>query len=89
MMGVNDMLIRVCKGMSCSINGGGTGIAAAIEKELTRHGINPDAYEIVTAHCLGRCADGPCVRVNGNTYQQMHENDVPDFVMTEVLPLFK
>lgn len=82
------MLIRVCKGMSCSINGGGTSLSAAIEKELARIGVSPEDYEIVSAHCLGRCADGPCVRVNGQTFHGLHDVDVPDFVRDELLPLF-
>lgn len=83
------MLIRVCRGMSCSMNGGGTPLSAALEKELTRLGVSPQAYEIVSAHCLGRCADGPCIRVNGHTYHGMHEEDIPGFVRDELLPLFK
>lgn len=83
------MLIRVCKGMACAMNGGGSPVAMAIEKELNKLGVNPDAYEVTSAHCLGRCAEGPCVRVNGNTYHGMHERDIPEFVRNELLPLIE
>ena len=81
------MLIRVCRGMACTMNGGGSLLAAEIEKELSRLCVKSDAFEVTSAHCLGQCADGPCIRVNGNTYHGLHESDIPDFVRDVLLPL--
>lgn len=79
------LLIRVCGGMHCSGAGGGRTIEAAFCAALAVCGI-ADRAEVLRAHCLGACADGPCVRIAGERFYGVQAADVPDLVREEVLP---
>lgn len=77
--------IRVCTGMHCSLDGGGNPLGRAIQQALTDAGVM-DKVEMWSAHCLGECESGPCVRVNGERFYHIHEEDVPRLVREEILP---
>ncbi len=77
--------IRVCCGMHCSADGGGNPLGRAIQEALTEAGVM-DQVEMWTAHCLGECQDGPCVRVGQDRFYRMHVDDVPGLVRDEILP---
>lgn len=79
------LLIRVCGGMHCSGTGGGRAIEAAFCAALAECGLT-DRVEMLRAHCLGACADGPCVRIAGARFYGVQVADVPDLVREEVLP---
>lgn len=79
------LLIRVCGGMHCSGAGGGRTIEAAFCAALAACGI-ADRAEVLRAHCLGACADGPCVRIAGERFYGVQAADAPDLVREEVLP---
>lgn len=76
--------IRVCGGMNCAPAGGRKveeAFIAAIENaNLT------DRVEVLRAHCLGECADGPCVRIGGDRFYHVDASDVPQLLRDEVLP---
>ncbi len=65
--------LAVCLGTACHMRGGAE-IAAALERRL---GIVPGraaadhAYSLETVNCLGYCAIGPVVVVNGTSYARM------------------
>lgn len=80
--------IRVCTGMHCSIDGGGSVIGRAIQQRLTDAGVM-DRVEMWSAHCLGECESGPCVRIGTDRFYHIHEEDVPALVRDEILPRLK
>lgn len=84
----DKLRIRVCTGMHCSMDGGGNVIGRAIQQMLTDAGVM-DQVEMWSAHCLGECESGPCVRVGTDRYYHIHEQDVPDLVRNEILPRLK
>lgn len=79
------MRIRVCTGMSCSMNGGGHRLEHAFEEALQKAGVT-DQVELLTAHCLGSCESGPCVRIDGEKFHHVHEEDVLQLLQEEILP---
>lgn len=81
----DKLRIRVCTGMNCSADGGGRPLFRAIEQALTDAGVL-DQVDMYTAHCLGECPDGPCVRVGTSRFYHMHAEDVPALVRDEILP---
>ncbi len=81
----SKLRIRVCGGMNCSGNGGGRPLEAAFQQEIDRLGLT-EQVEILRAHCLGECQNGPCVRIAGERFYQVQTEDVPQIVREEVLP---
>jgi len=68
-------LIRVCQGTACHVGGG-----ARIREYLRAYlGIKegqttPDSeFTLDTVRCVGGCAVGPCMVVDGNTYGRLTE----------------
>lgn len=84
-MSPDKLRIRVCTGMHCSGGGGGRILEGAIEQALTEFGVM-DKVEMWSAHCLGECESGPCVRIGGDRFYHIHAEDVPSLVRDEILP---
>lgn len=81
----DKLRIRVCGGMNCSAAGGGRPLEDAFQRALEAAGI-ADEVEILRAHCLGECPDGPCVRIAGDRVYHVGKEDVADLVRDEILP---
>ena len=81
----SKLRIRVCGGMNCSGNGGGRVLEAAFQKELEDWGV-AEKVELLRAHCLGECPNGPCVRIDGERFYHVTTTDVPMLVRNEILP---
>ena len=81
----SKLRIRVCGGMNCSGNGGGRPLEDAFQQELETLGI-ADKVEILRAHCLGECHNGPCVRISGERFYHVTAADIPGIIRDEVLP---
>ena len=84
----DKLRIRVCCGMNCSGNGGGSVLEAAFQRELEQLGID-DEVEIFRAHCLGECQHGPCVRIAGERFYHVQAEDAPALVRDEIIPRLK
>lgn len=81
----DKLRIRICGGMNCSGNGGGSVLEAAFQRELEQLEID-DEVEIFRAHCLGECHSGPCVRIAGERFYHVKMEDVAALIREEVLP---
>lgn len=81
----DKLRIRICGGMHCAGNGGGRPLEAAFERALEEAGA-ADKVDIYRAHCLGECANGPCVRIGQDRFYHVRQEDVPSLVQNEVLP---
>ena len=77
--------IQICRGMACSSYGGGRVLERCFEQELEKAGCL-DQITFLSAHCMGECHSGPCVRINGVKFYQVSPADVPQLVQNEVLP---
>lgn len=84
----DKLRIRVCGGMNCSGVGGGRPLEDAFQQALEAAGVADDV-EILRAHCLGECQNGPCVRIAGERFYHVQKEDVPEFVRDEILPRLK
>ena len=84
----DKLRIRVCGGMNCSSVGGGRPLEAAFQQALKAAGV-VDEVEILRAHCLGECPNGPCVRIAGERFYHVTQEDAADLVREEVLPRLK
>lgn len=72
---VGKYIIRVCKSVSCGINGG-KGILQAISDligvesgETTKDGL----FTLEAVECLGHCEEGPVITVNDKIYGEVNE----------------
>ncbi len=68
-----DHIIKVCLGTACHVKGGER-IAESVERELGINGGETDAdlqWTLETVGCLGACALGPIVVVDGEYHGQM------------------
>jgi NADH-quinone oxidoreductase subunit E len=66
-------IVSVCLGTACHVRGGER-ILGAVERELRIHGGETDAdlqWTLETVGCLGACALGPIVVVDGEYHGQM------------------
>lgn len=81
----NKLRIRVCGGINCAPAGGGKPLEDTFQRELEALGVADDV-ELLRAHCLGECQNGPCVRIAGERFYHVRKEDVPSLVRDEVLP---
>ena len=77
--------VSVCSGMSCSMYGGND-THMALQKELKRLGIAAQV-EVSSTFCMGECASGPCIRINGVKFRHVDPASVAQLVQEELLPL--
>jgi len=76
------IMIRVCNGTSCFLNGSQAIVAKLKEEtgiqsaQTTRDGYL--SYEIVS--CMGGCNNGPVVNVNGEYYTHIKAMHVPEMI---------
>ena len=71
-------LITVCLGTACHVRGGAN-IAAELERRLMikAGATTPDRkFTLATVNCLGCCAIGPVVVVNGTYYSHVTKKEV-------------
>lgn len=80
--------VQVCRGIGCSSYGGGRPLESAIEAALMQAGVM-DSIELLSAHCMGECESGPCIRINGQKFYHMSKEDIPQLVEEEILPLVR
>ena len=75
-------LVTVCQGTSCHVRGGAR-VFDEMKKEL---GVEPGEttpdrmFSLETVNCLGCCAIGPTVVVNGTYYSQVSVEDVHSII---------
>lgn len=81
----DKLRIRICGGMNCSGSGGGRSLEDAFQRALDAAGV-ADQVELLRAHCLGECQNGPCVRIAGERFYHVQQADVPDLMQNEILP---
>lgn len=81
----DKLRIRVCGGINCAPAGGGKVLEDAFQRELEAYGVMDDV-ELLRAHCLGECPNGPCVRIAGDRFYHVRKEDVPSLVREEILP---
>ncbi len=77
----SKLALRVCGGMHCAPLGGGKPLLEAIEQALISADLL-DRVELTRAHCLGECADGPCVRVGMERFYHVTQADVPQIIQS-------
>jgi len=71
-------LIKVCVGSACHVKGGGR-ILEKLERDLSLQpgGTTEDMeFSLETVRCLGTCALGPMIVINGDYYGQMNSRKI-------------
>ena len=72
-------MISICLGTACFVKGSDK-LLAACEKHLgIRNGETTadGRFSITTLRCVGACALAPVMQINGKTYGNITEDDVP------------
>ncbi|HBI80827.1 MAG TPA: NADH:ubiquinone oxidoreductase [Bacteroidales bacterium] len=75
--------VIICLGSSCFARGNKATLKAII-KFLDDHGLK-DKVNFHGGHCLGSCAEGPNISINGKQYNGFDENSVVDILINELL----
>lgn len=81
----DKLRMRICGGIHCSAGGGGQVLEEAFQSALEAYGV-ADKVEIFRAHCLGECAEGPCVRIGTERYYHVEKADADRIIREAVLP---
>jgi NADH-quinone oxidoreductase subunit E len=74
--------IKVCSGTSCHINS----IDSVKEEVLKQTGLDKNSkpsdskYSIEFVNCLGACAKGPVIEINGKYFTEVKSRDVKDII---------
>ena len=74
-----DNVLSICLGTACFVKGSDK-LLAACEKHLgIRNGETTadGRFSITTLRCVGACALAPVMQINGKTYGNITEDDVP------------
>ena len=74
-----ENVISICLGTACFVKGSDK-LLAACEKHLgIRNGetTSDGRFSITTLRCVGACALAPVMQINGKTYGNITEDDVP------------
>jgi len=76
-------LIKVCVGSACHVKGGGR-ILEKLERDLRLKPSGPPTedmeFSLETVRCLGACASGPMVVIDGDYYGQMTASKIDSVI---------
>ena len=76
------MKITICIGSSCHLKGSRQ-IVEELQRLVAEGGLN-DKIELAGKFCMGKCGEGVCVTVDGET-TSIQPDDVDTFFSNEVL----
>lgn len=77
--------ILICMGSSCFARENRENLMI-IEEFLRNHGIS-DSVRIEGSLCMGKCAQGPNITINGNDYHEVKSEDLPEILNKELLEI--
>lgn len=77
--------ILICMGSSCFARENRENLGL-IEEYLRSHKLE-DSVRIEGSLCLGECAEGPNLIVNGNRYHQVNAEKLMEILDKELLPI--
>ena len=77
--------ILICMGSSCFARENRENLKL-IEEFLRNHGIS-DSVHIEGSLCMGKCAEGPNISINGNDYHEVKSEALPDILRKELLEI--
>ncbi len=77
--------ILICMGSSCFARENRENLQV-IEEFLRYHGIS-DSVHIEGSLCMGNCAEGPNITINGTEYHQVKSDTLPEILKSELLEI--
>ncbi|MGI6260389.1 MAG: (2Fe-2S) ferredoxin domain-containing protein [Acutalibacteraceae bacterium] len=80
------MKITVCIGSSCHLKGSRQ-IVEGLQQRIHEHELD-DRIELAGAFCMGHCAEGVNVTIDGERFS-VHPETLDGFFSSEVLPRLK
>ena len=77
--------IRICLGSSCFARGNQKNVEA-VERFLAENNLKDEVdVDLEACLCLGRCADGPIVIIDGKIYTHVTGNSIQDLLRETLL----
>lgn len=70
--------VTLCMGSSCFSRGNEAALRS-LEDFIEREGLS-DRVSLRGEHCMGNCAQGPNIRINGELYQNQHPGGIIELV---------
>lgn len=77
--------ILICMGSSCFARENRENLQI-IEEFLRTHGIS-DSVRIEGSLCMGNCALGPNITINGNEYHEVKSEELPQILTKELVEI--
>ncbi len=77
--------ILICMGSSCFARENRENLKL-IQEFLRNHGIS-DSVHIEGSLCMGQCAMGPNISINGNEYHEVKSEALPEILRKELLEI--
>lgn len=77
--------ILICMGSSCFARENRENLKL-IQEFLRNHGIS-DSVHIEGSLCMGQCAMGPNISINGNDYHEVKSEALPEILRKELLEI--
>jgi len=77
--------ILICMGSSCFARENRENLNV-IEEFLRNHGIS-DSVHIEGSLCMGNCAKGPNITINGHEYHEVRSEALPEILSKELLEI--
>lgn len=77
-----NITIEICMGSSCFARGNSENLQS-IEAFLSENGLG-DRVELIGHLCLGRCKEGPNIRIAGKDYSGLTPDCVIDVIKSEL-----
>lgn len=76
--------VSICVGSACHMKGA-YATTQMFQDALKNAGIQ-DQVELKASFCMGECVNGPCVRVDGEKFYQVDQDQVQSLVENEIIP---
>jgi NADH:ubiquinone oxidoreductase subunit E len=77
--------ILICMGSSCFARENRENLKV-IEEFLRNHGIEGSVH-IEGSLCMGKCAEGPILTINGTEYHEVQSENLPEILRQELLEI--
>lgn len=79
------MKISICVGSACHLKGSHE-VITRLQELIKEHRLE-DKIELMASFCLGNCANGVSMLINGDLVQNCSKETIDDIFEKEILPL--
>jgi NADH:ubiquinone oxidoreductase subunit E len=86
-MAAKELIVTVCMGSSC-FSQGSNEIVSVVEEYIKAQDAPDVKLKLKGCLCLGKCTDGPVVKIGDKEYYKVHSDTVIDLLKEHVRVLY-